>query len=147
MQRASEPVPIDDSHFYPVFFAKHVEELRMNTQAQKTLRKFKIFVAPDEVEAAIEEGKKQAKLELNVSENLFAKLRQEKDDMIKRYQRQEAERLKAAQAEEEKRKNKNDLANKLKGLGRLGRQQDLPPSPIVSQREELRVEPTEKVLD
>ena len=105
-------------------------------------------MAPDEVEAAIEEGKKTAKLELNVSENLYAKLRQEKDDMIKRYQRQEAERLKAAQAEEDKRKNKNELANKLKGLGRLGRQTDLPPSPVASQRaEELRVEPTEKGVD
>jgi hypothetical protein len=32
----------------------------MNPQAQKTLRRFKIFVAPEEVEKAIEEGKKEA---------------------------------------------------------------------------------------
>jgi hypothetical protein len=38
------------------------------------LQKFRIFVGPDEVEAAIAEGKKKLKLELGISENLSKKL-------------------------------------------------------------------------
>jgi len=41
------------------------------------LKKFRIFVAPDEVEAAIAEGKKKMKLELGISESLVQKYHQE----------------------------------------------------------------------
>lgn len=51
-----------------------MEELRNNKDAIKTLQKFRIFVKPEEVEAAIAEGKKKMKLELGVSENLSKKL-------------------------------------------------------------------------
>ena len=49
---------------------------------------------PEEVEAAIAEGKKKMKLELGVSENLSKKLRQEQELVIKLYNDEVHEREK-----------------------------------------------------
>ena len=58
------------------------------------MQKFRIFVKPEEVEAAIEEGKKKMKLELGVSENLAKKLQQEQELVIKLYNDEAKEREK-----------------------------------------------------
>ena len=57
-----DEVQIDETHFQPIFFAKDVESLRGNFEAQRALRKYRIFVGPDEIEAAIEESKQKVKL-------------------------------------------------------------------------------------
>lgn len=69
-----EVVPIDEAHFHPIFFAKDVEQLRMNPEAQRTLKKFRIFVAPHEIEAAVAESKKKATLQLGISESMQQKI-------------------------------------------------------------------------
>lgn len=75
--KQEKEIPIQEEHFQPIFFAQDVEQLRNNKDAIKTLQKFRIFVKPEEVEAAIEEGKKKMKFELGVSQNLSKKLQQE----------------------------------------------------------------------
>ena len=42
-------IELDQKHFDPVFFAKSTEELRRDPEATKQLRKFQIFVKPDDI--------------------------------------------------------------------------------------------------
>lgn len=64
-----------EQHFQPLFFARNVEDLRNNIQAQKQLRKFRIFVKPEEIEAAIAEAEAEARkpkeIDVNVSQFLY----------------------------------------------------------------------------
>ena len=67
-----------EEHFQPVFFAKDIESLRNNTEAQRALRKYRIFVKPEEIEKAIEESKAITKLKLGLDDNLPVKLEEDR---------------------------------------------------------------------
>ena len=56
-----------ETHFQPLFFARNVEALRNNIEAQRSLRKYRIFVKPEEIEAAIAEAAIKPKLDLHFS--------------------------------------------------------------------------------
>lgn len=78
LEQHGKKIEIGDTHFQPIFFAQDVEELRNNVHAQKALKKYRIFVGPDEF---VEDLKKDQIPKLNIADTLQEKLRlqQEKD--------------------------------------------------------------------
>lgn len=120
LQRGDEEVPLDKAHFHPVFFANDVEQLRNNPEAQKTLKKFRIFVAPEEVEAAIQEGAKKIQLEMGITESLQVKQRQDQVLQIKIWNQHETELKKKEAlllAEQARTQEQKAMQNRVKGFG------------------------------
>ena len=68
---------LDETHFQPIFFADDVDELRDNLDAQKSLKKYRIFVGPDEF---VEELKKDAIPTVDIATNLHEKIAQQRKE-------------------------------------------------------------------
>lgn len=58
LKKADDFIPVGDNHFQPIFFAKNVTQIQRNPDAVRSLRKYRIWVAPQDVEAAIAEANK-----------------------------------------------------------------------------------------
>jgi hypothetical protein len=48
LEQNGEHIHLADTHFQPIFFARKVDDLREDPDANKALKKFRIFVGPDE---------------------------------------------------------------------------------------------------
>lgn len=137
----TEELELGEEHFHPVFFAKNVEELRDNPQAQKTLKQYKIFVSPEEVENAIEQAKKEAKkLNLNIEKPLQEKFFEEERLWMKLYHQQEQERQQYLQQLEAKQQEERSQTLMKERLANVGKP---PPSHKPTQSADLQQQLTE----
>ena len=74
---------LKETHFQPIFFANDVEGLRKEPGAQKALKKYRIFVGPDDV---VEELKEQAIPVVDIHTSLHAKMAAQRASLQKEYE-------------------------------------------------------------
>ena len=83
LEQNGEPIELDDTHFQPIFFAKNTDMLRKEPTACNALKKFRIFVTPDEMHKKLKEA---APPPMAYAENLHKKLQREEIEDLKKFE-------------------------------------------------------------
>ena len=77
LEQNGDKLKLSDTHFQPIFFAKNTNQLRNEPSACNALKKFRIFVKPDDMH---DELLKQPPPPMIYAQNLQMKLKKEEEE-------------------------------------------------------------------